>query len=292
MSRNRTQVKWNYTKIVTRKDLAEIIIRKPIFTTSYSSPFCLFGFITACACRLCQVKVREHSDIQGEQGQSKPHSHPTKPYIHPQAGQKPPWLWWLVHKVAFLQIKWSPQLPFKQTTSKSLQNTSSEPLTPLSLSASTGHLCLCFNVFSLFLPASATGYESCSNEMLDEQYLNFSLFVFQVVLKNAKTLRLCVSWLDSFYLKGNSRLEHKKYDYKQKLRCSNCNISFPRTGTSSSSLLCCDWQVLIAVNHPFNCQKAFLTWKKLVLIYNTAIFTTMIWKKKKSLACISQYCEK
>lgn len=177
-------------------------------------------------------------------------------------------------------------------SNRQLQNTSSEPLTPLSLSASTGHLCLCFNVFSLFLPASATGYESCSDEMLDEQYLNFSLFVFQVVLKNAKTLRLCVSWLDSFYLKGNSRLKHKKYDYKQKLRCSNCNISFPRTGTSSSSLLCCDWQVLIAVNHPFNCQKAFLTWKKLVLIYNTAIFTTMIWKKKKSLACISQYCEK
>lgn len=170
-------------------------------------------------------------------------------------------------------------------SNRQLQNTSSEPLTPLSLSASTGHLCLCFNVFSLFLPASATGYESCSDEMLDEPYLNFSLFVVQVVLKNknknAKTLRLCVSWLDSFYLKGNSRLKHKKYDYKQKLRCSNCNISFPRTGTSSSSLLCCDWQVLIAVNHPFNCQKAFLTWKKLVLIYKTAIFTTMIWKKKK-----------
>lgn len=216
---------------------------------------------------------------QGEQGQSKPHSHPTKPYIPPQAGQKTSWLWWFVHKVSFLQIKWSPRLPFRWTASKSLQNTSSEPLTPLSLSVFTGHLCLCFYVFSLFLPASATGYESCSDEMLDERYLNFSLFVFQVVLKKQKTQKPsgCVKCqLAGFFLPWREQQthKHKQYDYKQKRRCSNCNVSFPRTGTSSSSLLCCDWQALIVMNQPFNCQKAFLTWKKLVLLYNIAIFTT------------------
>lgn len=58
MSRNRTQVKWNYTNIVTRKDLAEIIISK-----TYFHDFLQFTVLSFCIHnRVCMQTVPGESE--------------------------------------------------------------------------------------------------------------------------------------------------------------------------------------------------------------------------------------